>query len=156
MSLLAAPVQWWSQLATPVQDRLVGLVLAAPSGTVLAIARWLTPSAEGVGTHRQLGLSGCTVLTNTGYPCPMCGMTTTFSHMAHFDPVSAVINQPFGVVLFSATLVLCAVGLADLLVPTGRWRKLASLAARYEVWLAGGLLAGLGAGWVCKVVMMGV
>ena len=104
----------------------------------------------------QLGLGGCTVLTLTGIPCPMCGMTTTFSHMAHFQPLEGMVNQPFGVALFCATLALFSVGLGDLLVPRGRWRSLVAFVLRHEVWVAGGMLSGLGLGWAYKVLMMGV
>jgi len=77
------------------------VVVALPTLTVLAIARHLQPDPAGVGTHTQLGLGRCPVLALTGYPCPMCGMTTTFALMADLRPVDAALNQPFGVVLFS-------------------------------------------------------
>lgn len=39
-----------------------------------------------------------------GYPCPMCGMTTTFALMEHLRPLDAALKLPFGVVLFSLTV----------------------------------------------------
>lgn len=147
---------WWAKLAASTQDRLVGALWFAPTGVVLVIARTLTPAAEGVGTHMQLGLGGCTVLTMTGWPCPMCGMTTTFCHLAHLQPVQALVNQPFGVVLFGATLGACAVGLADAVVPRGRWRRVVALLVRHEVKVAGGMLLGLAVGWAYKVGTMGL
>lgn len=142
---------------TPTSDpwaRRVSLFLGAPTWLVLGIALWLTPAAEGYGTHRQLGLSGCTLLSITGYPCPMCGMTTTFSHMAHAQPLMALRTQPFGVVLFLITAFLAGLALAELILPTGRWRRLLSWIERYELRLAIGLLVGLIGGWIYKILMM--
>ncbi|QDT15838.1 DUF2752 domain-containing protein [Alienimonas californiensis] len=45
-----------------------------------ALARSLTPSEAGLGTHQQLGLPPCTVRVLCGLPCPACGMTTSFAH----------------------------------------------------------------------------
>ena len=67
----AAGRGWWASLPADLQDRLVGVVLAAPSSVVLGLSAWLEPAAGGVGTHKQLGLNGCAVLTATGWPCPM-------------------------------------------------------------------------------------
>ena len=86
------------------KDRLISLALGIPAWVVLGIAVYLEPETKGFGTHQQLGLGSCTVLTLTGYPCPMCGMTTTFTHMAHLSPWMAFKTQPFGVVLFLGTL----------------------------------------------------
>jgi hypothetical protein len=72
----AAGRAWWGALPAGLQDRLVGVILAVPTSVVLGLAAWLEPAAGGVGTHKQLGLNGCAVLTATGWPCPMCGMTT--------------------------------------------------------------------------------
>lgn len=152
---LLAPVRWFDGLATTAQDRLVGLVLAVPSGAVLALARSLQPDPSGMGTHRQLGLGGCAMLTGTGVPCPMCGMTTTFSHLAHLDLVRGVLNQPFGLVLFLGTVLAFSLGLSDALVPRGRWRRALSVVDRYEGWVAGGLLFGLVVGWAYKIAMVG-
>ena len=108
--LIELPIRWFGRLSERVQDRLVGITLFAPSAAVLATAAWLTPDPSGMGTHRQLGLGGCAVLTMTGLPCPMCGMTTTFTHMAHFQVVEALLNQPFGPVLFLCTVAAALIG----------------------------------------------
>lgn len=148
---MLAPLRWFEGLARPVQDRLVGAAVALPSGVVLSVARSLTPDPAGMGTHLQLGLGGCAFLTATGVPCPMCGMTTTFTHLAHFSPLEALVTQPFGVVLFAGTVAAFAVGTADLVSPAGRWRRLVSWLDRREGWVAGFLLLGLVAGWAYKI-----
>ena len=154
LALADRPLGWWRRRTAHTQDRLVGITLALPSGLVLVIARLLTPAAEGIGTHKQLGLGGCTVLTLTGYPCPMCGMTTTFTHMAHLEPLAALATQPFGVVLFSATVAVFSIALADLIHPAGRWRRTMGWLERREGWMAGGLLLGLALGWIYKLSVM--
>ena len=153
-ALLAAPGRWFSRLSSATQDRLVGLSLFLPSGTVLGIAVSLTPDPAGMGTHRQLGLGGCAILTATGLPCPMCGMTTTFTHLAHFHLLDGMLNQPFGLFLFLGTVLAAGVGLLDLLMPASRWRMVLGWIERRETALAVFLLAGMGLGWIYKVVMV--
>lgn len=151
---LQAPGRWLRTLPEAVQDRLVGLILFVPSATVLSIALWLTPDPAGLGTHRQLGLGGCTILTMTGVPCPMCGMTTTFTHLAHLQIIEGFINQPFGLVLFSLTVLAAVVGLLDLIKPGRRWHRVLAWADRREAIVAYGLLAGMGLGWLYKVILV--
>ena len=154
-SLLGRLEAWWGHTAPATQDRLVGSVLVACTTPVLGLAMWLEPDPAGVGTHQQLGLGGCSVLSFTGWPCPMCGMTTTFTHMAHLEPIAAVITQPFGVLLFCATVVLFGVGVGSLI---GRetWRSGLDLILAYELQIAVGTLVGMVAGWVYKCFAMGI
>ncbi len=133
-------------------DRLVSLLLL-PSGTVLTVALLLEPDPAGVGTHRQLGLGGCTMLQLTGWPCPMCGMTTTFSLAAHGRLVEALLCQPYGVVLFGLTLATALVALVELVRPTGRWRRFWDWLGLKEGWIAAALVAGLILGWVYKLLI---
>lgn len=148
------PLSWWAAVAPRVPDRLVGLALAAPAGVVLGIARSLTPDPMGHSTHRQLGLGGCTILTAFGVPCPMCGMTTTFTHLAHFQPLQGTWNQPFGLVLFGMTVTAFGLGIAELVAPRGRWRKALAWIDRREAKIAIGLLVGMIGGWGWKWAMM--
>ena len=69
--------------------------------TVLIIARLLTPSSSGHGTHTQLGLPPCTFRILTGHNCPGCGLTTSFSNLAHGQLGGALAANPLGVLLFS-------------------------------------------------------
>jgi hypothetical protein len=70
-----------------------------------------------MGTHEQLGLPPCRFLAFTGFPCPSCGLTTSFAYAAHFHFQQAFFASPFGLVLFLA---------AVLVVPTSAvllWRR---------------------------------
>ncbi len=147
-------VPWVDALPARWADRLVGLALLLPSGAILAIAAALHPDASGLGTHRQLGLSPCTFLSLTGYPCPMCGMTTTFSLYAHLHPLRALANQPFGLVLFSATVAAAVVGALDLVAPRGRWRAVLRWVTRHETLVASILLVGMILGWIYKIALV--
>jgi len=135
-------------------NRAVGLALLVPSASVLILARWLTPSPTGVGTHLQLGLGSCVMLSLTGYPCPMCGMTTTFALMSHGRLLDAVLNQPFGVVLYALTVIGAVVGLGDLVVAPGLWRKVLRWVEPREALIAGLLMLGMGLGWVYKILLV--
>jgi hypothetical protein len=143
-----------SAVPEPLLSRLVGLSLGVPTTTVLGIAAWLTPSPKGFGTHMQLGLGGCTMLTFTGWPCPMCGMTTTFSLMAHLRVLDALKNQPFGVVLFSLTVVGAGLGIYDAVTGRGQYKKVLKWVQRREQLLAMGLLVGMMLGWAYKSAIM--
>lgn len=64
----------------------VGLLIAGVGlAVVLAIASWLSPSPQGYGTHRQLGLPDCTMVAIFGTRCPGCGMTTSWAHTMRGD-----------------------------------------------------------------------
>lgn len=143
-----------SSLPTSAVERALGVALFAPSASVLGIAAWLTPDPRGFGTHTQLGLGQCTFLHFTGYPCPMCGMTTTFTLMAHARPLEALLNQPFGVVLFALTVLAGAVGAADAVSGSGLAGRVWRPVLLHERAFAAALLAGMLLGWVYKVLLM--
>lgn len=143
-------------LSGDLRDRLVSLALGVPSWSVLGVAAWLQPDPAGLGTHRQLGLGQCTLLGLTGWPCPMCGMTTSFSHMAHLEPLGALGAQPFGVVLFLLTTLAAGVAIAELARPRGRWVRALAWIEEHELKIAIGLLAGLAGGWLYKILVLKV
>lgn len=141
-------------IPTPTQDRIVGGALFLPTATVLAIATQLTPSPTGYGTHLQLGLGTCSFLRIFGIPCPMCGMTTTFTQLAHLHLWAGTVNQPFGLVLFLLTVGGLVVGALELVSPRGRWRSIIGWIERRETAVAAFLLVGLLAGWSYKIALM--
>jgi hypothetical protein len=72
-----------------------GIVLVG----LLATAAWLTPSPAGYGTHRQLGLPPCTMVQWLDIRCPSCGMTTSWSHLMHGQPLAALRANSGGTLL---------------------------------------------------------
>lgn len=84
--------------------RITWYSMAAASAAVVAIARALTPDPAGIGTHLQLGLPRCGFLMLTGVPCPACGLTTAFAHMARGAVAAAASANALGVVLFALTV----------------------------------------------------
>lgn len=93
-----------------VKRRLGWLSIVLLASAVLGIARLLVPDPSGVGTHTQLGLPRCGFLALTGLPCPACGLTTAFAHMAHGELVHALHAHALGPILFVLTLALVPVG----------------------------------------------
>jgi hypothetical protein len=80
---------------------LLGLGLAS----MLVTAAWLTPAPDGLGTHTQLGLPGCTLYTILGIRCPACGMTTSWAHVMHGDLSRGLQSNVAGVLLCLLSLV---------------------------------------------------
>ncbi|MFN7172117.1 MAG: DUF2752 domain-containing protein [Fimbriimonadaceae bacterium] len=60
----------------------------------------LRPSAEGFGTHRQLGLPPCGSIVMFGRPCPTCGMTTSISSLLKFDLTASLSAHPMGWMIY--------------------------------------------------------
>jgi hypothetical protein len=107
---------------------------AGSAGAVLTIARVVTPDPSGFGTHRQLGLPGCAFLALTSLPCPACGLTTSFAHMARLQITSALHANAIGVPLFALVLVslpcsLIACACALPIAPTIQWLRVSPLLA---------------------------
>lgn len=65
------------------------------------VARSLTPSRLGIGTHLQLGFQPCSWLVMTGVRCPVCGMTTCFAHITRLEVADAWRANPVGLFLAS-------------------------------------------------------
>ncbi|MBY0310862.1 MAG: DUF2752 domain-containing protein [Phycisphaerales bacterium] len=84
------------RLRAGVGERISAGILAAVALAVLITASLLRPAEAGVGTHTQLGLPACGWMQAAGYPCPTCGMTTSFAAAANAQPVRALLAQPFG------------------------------------------------------------
>ncbi|MBM4391946.1 MAG: DUF2752 domain-containing protein [Deltaproteobacteria bacterium] len=149
---LEQATRYMEKVASQRTNRVVGAVLAVPSWTVLGLARWLDPNPQGYGTHLQLGMSECTMMHFTGYPCPMCGMTTTFALYADLRVVDALLNQPFGLVLFGITVAMAVIGALDVATGRGYWKPALAWVDRRETKAAAVLLLGMLGGWIYKVL----
>jgi len=128
--------------------RLRGLAVAAPILAVMIVAAWLHPDERGLGTHEQLHLGACNVLATTGWPCPTCGMTTSFSALAHGQVGLAFRAHPFGPVLAAAMLAIWAMAMAELVTGRAAFSRL-----RWRWWWLVYALAGLAAGWGLKAYL---
>jgi len=120
---------------------------------MLTIGRFLTPSAEGLGTHQQLGMLPCGSMKAFGIPCPTCGCTTAVSHVAHFNFVSAFLTQPFGAVLGLFAGAAGALALFGLI--SGKWigPSMFWFQWHWKKWVFGGLGL-LALGWGYKIVLV--
>lgn len=130
-------------------DRLIAALVATVCLGVIAIACWLTPSEQGFGTHRQLGLAPCGWAITFGKPCLTCGMTTSFTLMAHGRIFDSFLAQPAGALLSILT--------AGFFWPAAHQAVLGSLALqRCGVLFSGRMLwvggIGLAAAWAYKFV----
>jgi len=85
----------------------VGLVCLV----ILVVAAFVKPDPSGMGSHKQLGQPACGFYERTGYPCPTCGMTTAFAHMARGHIIRSFAVQPagaLGAIICVAALVVCS------------------------------------------------
>ena len=128
------------------------LWLCSASAPIL-VAGMLTPSDKGVGTHQQLGLPPCTFLWLTGFPCPFCGMTTSFAWAAHLHPLKSFATQPAGFLLFLACAAFAPWLLA--LAVSGRYAfRPEDVLARIPLkgWYA--MIAAVALGWAWKIAVV--
>ena len=115
---------------------------------VLVLARVLTPDPSGLGTHVQLGLPPCLFHALTSVPCPACGLTTSFAHMARLEPIAAARAHPLGVPLFLATLVAVPLSLVGAVRAWPLGPTLRALRVREACWV---MLAALLSSWIVRV-----
>ena len=106
------------------------LTWVAAALLVLLLARRLAPNTSGFGTHTQLGLPGCLFQHWTGLPCPACGLTTSFSLLAHGSLRAGVACHPVGALLFTLTCLSVPFGVGALLADVSVVRVLSHLQAR--------------------------
>lgn len=129
--------------------RLFWGVLAGGAVALLVVARLLPPDPRGFGTHLALGLPPCGFLLWLGVPCPACGLTTSFAHLARFELLAALRAHPGGLPLYLLTLLTLLASLrsgfrAEPLAVT--WGRLGA-----ERWAAG-LLVTLLATWCARLL----
>lgn len=127
--------------------RLRGALLAIPCAGILLLAHSLTPRKSGYGTHEELGMPACAFLQRTGYPCPSCGLTTSFASLAHGDVRAGFRAQPGGLVLFAGVVVVGVAALGELACGRDLLRRLHP----GPIW-AFVIIAGVLGGWAFKIV----
>jgi len=141
----------WPRATLP--ERLVWAVLLVACSAVLVTATRLQPDGRGVGTHEQLGLPPCGFVAAFDAPCPSCGFTTTFTLAAHGRPVDAIVNQPFGFLVFLATVAAVPLALASvfkgvsLLEVVERWPLGRVILATFALWIVS---------WIYKWQVLGI
>jgi hypothetical protein len=85
---LAIPVRPDQRLKRGVRTGLVAVAVSLAS--VFGVAIYLNPygpdgTPRTMATHTQLGLPQCNMVAMIGYPCPTCGMTTSFALLVRGD-----------------------------------------------------------------------
>jgi hypothetical protein len=131
--------------------RLASAMCAGGCTAVLGVSRFLTPDPRGFGTHEQLGMLPCASMKLFNIPCPFCGMTTSFSLMAHGNFEAAFWNQPAALMLFLGTVLAIPISAYmsasgwSLDVPT-KWKV-------QRLWLVPAA-AILGAAWIYKILAL--
>lgn len=89
--------------AQALATRALWLFALLASWPVVGLSFWLRPDARGFGTHQQLGLPPCNFQESTHIPCPGCGLTTSFTNMAHGHVIDAFAAHLMGPPLFLIT-----------------------------------------------------
>lgn len=138
--------------AAPASSRFTRLLWAAVGVAalcVLLVGRWLAPDPSGMGTHVQLGLPACAFHALTGLPCPTCGLTTSFAHMARLQFTDALRAHWLGPPLFAITVAavaICAWGCV-------RAMPIASVAKRLRVARLVAIIAAAAViGWLVRLL----
>jgi len=143
------PISAGGSAAVGFQERaLAGLVFLACLA-LLFVAGWLTPSADGHGTHTQLGLPPCAWEVAFNKPCMTCGMTTAFAYAAHGNLPQSAIAQPFGFFLAILTSVVAWGALHVLLTGSALGVVAGRLLTKKVYWILGTLFF---AAWVYKLL----
>ncbi len=117
-------------------------------GGVFAVAASLVPRTSGHGTHEALGLPPCSMYAFTGTPCPTCGYTTAFSHVAHGELLTAFVVQPAAALLALAVAAAWAIALVVLVTGRPVHRRFAGLVRTNTLWA---VIAIVGAAWAYKI-----
>ena len=135
--------------------RATALVVALAALSVLVTALLLKPSADGTGTHLQMGFQRCQFLRTTRLPCPSCGMTTSFSHFAHGNWLASLYVQPGGFALALACGAVFWAGLYAAVTGSPLQRLLSQVPGIYSVPIILGFFI-LAWGWKILIHLKGL
>lgn len=106
-------------------ERTVAAFVSAFGCIVFATAACVDPYEDSGkprfhGTHQQLGLPPCRMLSSVGFPCPACGMTTAVALLVHGDLTSALqVNWAGVVIALTGAVGMIWLGLLAAGVPRG-------------------------------------
>ena len=122
--------------------RVVRLIVLVLCLAWIAKAATLTPNAKGYGTAEAF-LPACSALTNSGYPCPSCGMTTSMSATMRGQVVLAWRAHPFGLVLMVIVVLVAVISAIECVLG----RRLSERIYRIRWWVylliaTGGMIGG--------------
>jgi hypothetical protein len=132
-------------------SRIVAALIAAAMAWILIVAWRLDPHPAGYGTAKNLDWPACSVVTNTGWPCPMCGMTTSVAATVHGQWGLAWRAQPFGLVFTAGVIAAFVLASVTAVHPAKGLSWLAAFRLN-RWWIAGGVAMAL-AGWGLNVLM---
>ncbi len=121
-----------------ITSRVFAAALAGAMGAILLVAWRLEPRAVGYGTAKDLNWPGCSILTETGWPCPMCGMTTSTSATLHGQWALAWRAHPFGPIFTAGVVLTFVLSLLYVVRPAlvSRWMRTIRLG---RWWIVSGL-----------------
>ncbi len=124
------------------QGRFAGLTIALVALAPLLVGMALHPSADGHGTHTQLGMPACGWVIAFNKPCPTCGMTTAFTHAAHGRFIAALTDQPMGALLAVVSAAVFWAGVHTAVTGCRLDRLVRTVLAPRTLWIAAALAAG--------------
>jgi len=131
--VVVEPLQFPSSLL-PWAQRVVLVSAGAALLSLLALAGALDPDSRGFGTHERLGLPPCTFRQLTGYRCPSCGMTTSWSHLVRGRVGEAFRDNVGGALLGLVTGLLAPWSLISGWRGRWLWRPLGERVVFIAVW----------------------
>ncbi|MEM6689886.1 MAG: DUF2752 domain-containing protein [Planctomycetota bacterium] len=115
---------------------------------LLVVARFLSPSPRGLGTHQQLGLPPCSLRVMLGIECPACGMTTSWSHFTRGQWIDALHANYAGVMLAAFFVAFCPFALWHLL----RDRRMPTATLPTCAVAVFGMMFAMIFRWLCRIV----
>lgn len=109
----------------------------------LALAYSLKPDPSGMGTHQQIpGFGPCTIQALFGFPCPACGMTTSWSLFTKGQITEALMTSASGTILAAVFLIASI------------WFLIAALRGKWLVIVPTPLQVAIAAlAWLCLVTV---
>lgn len=135
----------------PQADRLIRLLVTLGVVGVVAmllVARQLTPSPLGFGTHQQLGLPPCGSITFFDIRCPACGMTTAWSLALHGQWSDAWRANAGGLALL--LIALAYIPVVCYYLVRGYWSPHGRLSFSLAICLSGAIILALGQ-WLLRL-----